>query len=90
MTLLARRFPFFNSSDDVDAMIELSSIFGRKKMRACAAMHGSVYETNIETIGENGFALEKIIIWATCRDKENDSLRAGESQAVRFLAASRA
>lgn len=85
LTLLARRFPFFNSSDDVDALIELASIFGRRKMRACAALHGNIFETNIDTIGENGFALDKIIIWATCRDKEHDSLHAGEAQAVRFL-----
>lgn len=85
LTLLARRFPFFNSADDVDAMIEMASIFGRKRMQAVAAMHGQLFETNIETIGERGFTLEKIVIWASCREKENDTLRAGESQAVAFL-----
>ena len=85
LTLLARRFPFFNSADDVDAMIEMSSIFGRKRMKTVAAMHGSVFETNIETIGEKGFTFEKIIIWASCREKEQGPLRAGESQAVEFL-----
>ncbi|KIX00731.1 uncharacterized protein Z518_09796 [Rhinocladiella mackenziei CBS 650.93] len=85
LTLLARRFPFFNSADDVDAMIEMASIFGRKKMQAVAAMHGQLFETNIETIGERGFTLEKIVIWASCREKEHDSLRAGEAQAVSFL-----
>lgn len=87
LTLLARRFPFFNSADDVDAMIEMASIFGRKKMQAAAAMHGQLFETNIETIGERGFTLEKIIIWASCREKENDTLKAGEAQAVNFLQA---
>jgi cell division control protein 7 len=85
LTFLARRFPFFNSADDVDAMIEISSIFGRKKMQAVAAMHGQLYETNIETIGEKGFTLEKIIIWASCRAKETDRIREGEAQAVRLL-----
>ncbi|EXJ89808.1 CDC7 protein kinase [Capronia epimyces CBS 606.96] len=85
LTLLARRFPFFNSADDVDAMIEMASIFGRKKMQAVAAMHGQLFETNIETIGERGFTLDKIIIWASCREKEHDTLRAGEAQAVSFL-----
>ncbi|KAL6246142.1 Cell division control protein 7 [Rhinocladiella similis] len=85
LTLLARRFPFFNSADDVDAMIEIASIFGRKKMKGVAAMHGQVFETNIETIGERGFTLEKIILWASCREKEHDQLRAGEAQAVSFL-----
>ncbi|KEF53632.1 CDC7 protein kinase [Exophiala aquamarina CBS 119918] len=85
LTLLARRFPFFNSADDVDAMIEMASIFGRKKMQSVAAMHGQLFETNIETIGERGFTLGKIIIWASCREKEHDALRAGEAQAVNFL-----
>ncbi|EXJ95710.1 CDC7 protein kinase [Capronia coronata CBS 617.96] len=85
LTLLARRFPFFNSADDVDAMIEMASIFGRKKMQAVAAMHGQLFETNIETIGERGFTLDKIIIWASCREKDHESLRAGEAQAVSFL-----
>lgn len=85
LTLLARRFPFFNSADDVDAMIEIASIFGKKRMQAAAAMHGSVFETNIETIGEKGFTLEKIILWASCREKDNEGLRVGEAQAVHFL-----
>ncbi|KIW61206.1 hypothetical protein PV05_01360 [Exophiala xenobiotica] len=85
LTLLARRFPFFNSADDVDAMIEMASIFGRKKMQGVAAMHGQLFETNIETIGERGFTLEKIVLWASCREKEHDQLRAGEDQAVAFL-----
>ena len=85
LTLLARRFPFFNSADDVDAMIEMASIFGRRKMKSIAAMHGQLFETNIETIGERGFTFEKIIVWASCREKESDTLRAGEAQAVSFL-----
>lgn len=85
LTMLARRFPFFNSADDVDAMIEIASIFGKKKMKSTAQMHGQVFETNIETIGENGFTFEKIILWASCREKEADRLRMGEEQAVSLL-----
>jgi cell division control protein 7 len=85
LTLLARRFPFFNSADDVDAMIEMASIFGRKRMQSAAAMHGQVFETNIDTIGERGFTFEKIIMWASCRERDTDTLRCGESQAVDFL-----
>lgn len=85
LTLLARRFPFFNSADDVDAMIEISSIFGKRRMKAVAAMHGSVFETNIETIGERGFTFEKLIIWASCREDKDAPLHAGEQQAVNFL-----
>lgn len=41
LTILSRRFPFFNSSDDVDAMIEIATIFGKQKMKQCAALHGT-------------------------------------------------
>lgn len=85
LTLLGRRFPFFNSADDIDAMIEIASIFGKKKMQGVAAMHGSVFETNIETIGEKGFTLEKIVLWAACREKEEGELHPGEQQAVHLL-----
>ena len=83
LTLLARRFPFFNSADDVDAMIELASIFGRRRMRAAAALHGSLFETNIETIGEKGYSLEKIVQWASCTEKE--PLSPAQQQAILFL-----
>lgn len=81
LTLLALRFPFFNSADDVDAMIEMSSVFGKKKMKAVAALHGQLFETNIETIGVNGFPMEKLISWAASKDH----MGVGELQAVRFL-----
>jgi cell division control protein 7 len=85
LTLLARRFPFFNSADDVDAMIEMASIFGKKKMQGVAALHGQLFETSIETIGVSGFDLEKIVLWAACRDKDQSGLGSGEQQAVGLL-----
>lgn len=80
---MARRFPFFNSADDIDAMIEITTMFGTRKMRSCALLHGSVLETNIPSTNEKGHSLEKIILWATGRVKE--TLRKDETQAVRFL-----
>ncbi|KAM3072066.1 Cell division control protein 7 [Clarireedia jacksonii] len=90
LTILSRRFPFFNSADDVEAMIEIATIFGVKRMRACAYLHGTVFETNIPTIGQAGFSLEKIILWSTCRndggpDGAEQPLTSEEKLAVRFL-----
>lgn len=89
LTILSQRFPFFNSADDVDAMVEITSLFGKKKMRACGLLHGTVFETNIPTIGDRGFSLEKIILWSTCRTKEQresgEALTAGEKEAIKFL-----
>lgn len=82
LTLLGRRFPFFNSADDVDALIEISSIFGIRRMKAAAAMHGQIFETNIPTIGEKGYSWEKLIIWSSCVEDLTES----EKQATRLLA----
>ncbi|PYH41137.1 serine/threonine protein kinase CDC7 [Aspergillus saccharolyticus JOP 1030-1] len=82
LTLLGRRFPFFNSADDVDAMIEMASIFGTRRMKHAAAMHGQIFETNIPTIGEKGYSWEKLVKWASCVEELTES----EKQATRLLA----
>lgn len=87
LTILSKRFPFFNSTDDIEAMIEIATIFGVKKMKQCAHLHGTHLETNIPTIGQGGFPFEKIIIWSTSRgdDGQNKPLTREEKLAVSFL-----
>jgi cell division control protein 7 len=91
LTILSRRFPFFNSEDDIEAMIEIATIFGTKRMKQTAYLHGTSFETNIPTIGANGFTLSKLVLWSTCRNDErgvNDEsykLSEGERLAVSFL-----
>ncbi|THC95455.1 hypothetical protein EYZ11_005049 [Aspergillus tanneri] len=82
LTLLGRRFPFFNSADDVDAMIEMASIFGTRRMKTAAVMHGQIFETNIPTIGEKGYSWEKLVKWASCVEELTES----EKQATLLLA----
>jgi cell division control protein 7 len=77
LTILSKRFPFFNSADDVEAMIEITTIVGTKKMKQCAFLHGTFFETNIPSIGQNGFSYEKLILWSTSR---SDGAKAGESR----------
>ena len=81
LTLLGRRFPFFNSTDDVDAMIEIASIFGIRRMKAAASMHGQVFETNIPTVGDKGYGWEKLVVWSSCVQALTES----EKQATRLL-----
>lgn len=84
LTILSKRFPFFNSADDVEAMIEIATIFGSKRMKAAGLLHGCVFETSIPTVGQQGFTMEKIILWSTCRT-EDKPLTDEEKLAVRFL-----
>ncbi|KAL5598535.1 hypothetical protein BROUX41_003535 [Berkeleyomyces rouxiae] len=90
LTIMSKRFPFFNSSDDVDALIEISTIFGTREMKKAGLLHGCVLETTLPTIGTNGFTLEKIILWSTCRteggaDGKGEPLNEEELLAVDFL-----
>ncbi|KAK8069250.1 hypothetical protein PG994_005866 [Apiospora phragmitis] len=90
LTILCKRFPFFNSTDDVEAMIEIATIFGVKRMRQAGQLHGCVFETNIPSVGAQGFSFEKIMLWSTCRsdgskDSKNEELTDEEKGAVEFL-----
>ncbi|KAK9320170.1 kinase-like domain-containing protein [Lipomyces orientalis] len=64
LSFMSNRFPFFNSADDIDAMIEIATIFGKPKISACARLHGSIFDTNIPTVPDRGFKLEQIVEWA--------------------------
>lgn len=84
LTIMSKRFPFFNSADDVEAMIEIATIFGSKRMKSAGLQHGCVFETSIPTVGQQGFTMEKIILWSTCRT-DDKPLTPDEKLAVRFL-----
>jgi hypothetical protein len=47
---LTRKFPLFQSNDDVEAMMELSTIIGRKGMERTATLH-SAYDTLLQVFG---------------------------------------
>ena len=92
LTFLSKRFPFFHSADDIDAFIELCCIFGRKRMRDAALLHGQVLQTNLPTISENGHGWEKILLWCTGKNKKRDGsgneeggLSTEELEAVEFM-----
>lgn len=88
LTILAQRFPFFNSSDDVEAIIEIASIFGMRKMKACANLHGTVFECTVPTIGDRGHTLEELIQWSvtSMRPEDGDCLDADTKEVIKFLA----
>lgn len=80
LTFLAHRFPFFHSADDIDAFIELSTIFGRKRMRETSLLHGQVLHTNLPTVSNDGHSWEKVILWCTQRSKKNQNGQGGLSE----------
>ena len=77
LTLLSRRFPFFHSADDIDALIELATIFGKRRMREAALLHGQVFEASIPTVTEAGHGFEKLLLW--CLNRPSGSEKAGKA-----------
>ncbi|KAI4290379.1 MAG: hypothetical protein L6R35_000343 [Caloplaca aegaea] len=87
LTILCQRFPFFNSADDVDAIIEIASIFGQKRMKACALLHGAVFECSLPSIGEKGFLLKQIVQWSvsSTRPDEREEIDPEVMECIAFL-----
>ncbi|RUS19993.1 kinase-like domain-containing protein, partial [Endogone sp. FLAS-F59071] len=50
LSFLTGRFPFFHSTIDVDALLEIAVLFGVREMRDCAALHNRTFQTNIPTV----------------------------------------
>lgn len=75
LTLLSRRFPFFNSRDDTDALIELTTIFGLKEMQECASLHGLGVETSLSTLGRK-LTLQEVIFKSLSLEKQKSTLPA--------------
>ncbi|KAF7320125.1 Kinase-like protein [Mycena kentingensis (nom. inval.)] len=65
---LTGKFPLFQSSDDNEALMELASIFGRKKMEKTATIHSRTFATNLPTITEAGMSWHSFVM------KQNPSL----------------
>ncbi|KAF2876691.1 kinase-like domain-containing protein [Massariosphaeria phaeospora] len=89
LTLLTRRFPFFHSQDDIDALLEITTLFGRKRMKETSLLHGQIFETNIPSYSDGGHSLERIILWCTGRTGDKNGpkkeLEPEEKEAVQFL-----
>ncbi|ORX86743.1 kinase-like protein [Anaeromyces robustus] len=61
LSIFSQRFPFFNSNDDYEALLELGCIFGRKKMKYVAYMLERTYETNIPSIQEKPLTFKELV-----------------------------
>lgn len=55
LSLLARKFPLFNSPDDIDALMEIIVVFGVDKMQKCAELHGCGLEINAPLVQKTAF-----------------------------------
>lgn len=84
LTILTRRFPFFNSPDDPDALVELTSVFGTKNMKKCARLHGLGLES---TIIAPPHQMGELVHWAISLEEQAGTTLATDSPALESLEA---
>lgn len=61
LNVMTSQYPFFYSGDDLDALVELGTIFGHKEMRKIAKFYGRVWKSNIDTIPEDRIPFERLV-----------------------------
>lgn len=76
LSLLARKFPLFNSPDDIDALVEILLLFGVEKLQKCAELHGCGLEINIPNIQSTSFNgnLVKFLATVLSHEDQNECL----------------
>ncbi|CCM02322.1 uncharacterized protein FIBRA_04414 [Fibroporia radiculosa] len=75
---LTGKFPLFHSSDDVQALMELAAIFGKKKMERIATLHSRMFQSNVPSLTQDG------ITWREFVERQNTSLREPRDPDPRF------
>ncbi|ORX67473.1 kinase-like protein [Linderina pennispora] len=61
LCFLTRRFPFFQSTDDTEALLEIAVLYGRLEMERAAVALGRTFLTNIPTVKDRGIRFESLI-----------------------------
>lgn len=70
LSLLARKFPLFNSPDDIDALVEILIVFGVDKMQKCAELHGCGLELSAPLIQKTTFNGNLVKFLSYCLNHE--------------------
>ncbi|EJF62253.1 kinase-like protein [Dichomitus squalens LYAD-421 SS1] len=66
---LTKKFPIFNSNDDTEALIEIATIIGRRRMEKTATLHSRLFQSNIPSLSQDG------ISWREFVERQNPELR---------------
>ena len=61
LTLLTRRYPFFQSSDDQDAVVEIACLFGNAEMRCAASKYNRQWLCDVPTVPEQRFGWRELV-----------------------------
>ncbi|KAJ1991035.1 Cell division control protein 7 [Dimargaris cristalligena] len=61
LSILTHRFPFFNSTDDQEALLEMGVLFGKKEMERVASLHDRAFFTNVPTVRESAIPFDRLV-----------------------------
>lgn len=61
LMLCSKQHPFFNSSDEMDGLAEIATIFGHEAMRKVSKYYERVYRSNLTTIPNESIPFETIV-----------------------------
>ncbi|WWC92267.1 uncharacterized protein L201_007221 [Kwoniella dendrophila CBS 6074] len=62
LSILTHKFPVFNSSDDIEALMEIAAIFGRAAMERCALLHNRTIITNVPSVDTHPGSLASLVM----------------------------
>ena len=62
LSLLTKRFPMFNANTDVEALLELTVIFGKSKLHRCALLHNRTFHCTVPTEKPDGYSVYDLIV----------------------------
>jgi len=58
---LTGKFPLFQSNDDIEALMEIASIIGRRRMEKAATLHNRSFATNVPTVTQEGMTWREFV-----------------------------
>ncbi|WFC97320.1 non-specific serine/threonine protein kinase [Malassezia yamatoensis] len=61
LSFLLKRFPLFTSNDDTEALLELATIFGARRIEQCAMLHNRTFACNLPTVDHPGCRIPELI-----------------------------
>ncbi|KAL0070243.1 Cell division control protein 7 [Marasmius tenuissimus] len=75
---LTRKFPIFQSNDDVEALMEIAAIIGKRRMDKVAMLHNRTFATNVPTVTPDGMP------WKDFIEKQNPDIRTPPEPDARY------
>ncbi|KAF8180184.1 kinase-like protein [Pholiota molesta] len=58
---LTGKFPIFQSNDDIEGLMEIAIIIGKKKIEKVATLHGRTFATNVPELDQDGISWEQFV-----------------------------